>query len=124
MKPIDWRQRGSDGFGRRDDVQTLAFRKGESYGSRGHFSVRPGNAQARKFITGSPARDVCEARLDHLAKEAKFASSSAERQAINHKIIVAEKYLEVLQDDSFVPEPTPLSGFLWLVKDLVEGYHY
>jgi hypothetical protein len=67
---------------------------------------------------------ACEERLDDLAKEAKFATSKAERQSIDYKLTVAEKYLEVLQDGSFVPEPTTLTGFLCVVKDVVEDYHY
>jgi hypothetical protein len=48
----------------------------------------------------------CEERLDHLTKEAKFASSNAERLCIDYKLTVAEKYLETLQDGFFVHEPT------------------
>ena len=65
-----------------------------------------------------------EERLDDLIKERGFANSNAQRQAIKYKITVAEKYLEVLQDGSFVPEPTTLTGFLCVVKEVVEGYHY
>ncbi|MBV8414357.1 MAG: hypothetical protein JO251_04015 [Verrucomicrobia bacterium] len=63
-------------------------------------------------------------RLDDLIKERGFATSNAQRQSINYKITVVEKYLEVLQDGSFVPEPTTLTGFLCVVKEVVEGYHY
>ena len=35
---------------------------------------------------------------------------------------IYEADLEVLQDGFFIPEPTTLTGFLCVVKDLVEGY--
>jgi hypothetical protein len=67
---------------------------------------------------------ACQERLDDLTKEAKFASSNAGRQSTDCKLTVAKKYLEVLQDGSFVPEPTTLTGFLCVVKEVVEGYRY
>jgi hypothetical protein len=67
---------------------------------------------------------ACEERLDDLTKAAKFANSNSELQSVDYKVTVAEKYLEVMQDASFVPEPTTLTGFLWLVKDVIADYRY
>ena len=67
---------------------------------------------------------ACEERLDDLAQYAKLAISDSKLEAINYKLIVAEEYLEVVQDASFVPEPTTLTGFLRVVKDVIEDYRY
>jgi len=67
---------------------------------------------------------VCEERLDDLTKTAKFANSNSELQSVDYQVTVAEKYLEVMQDASFVPGPTTLTGFLWLVKDVIADYRY
>jgi len=67
---------------------------------------------------------VCEERLEDLTKATRFASSGSQLQSLDYKVTVAEKYLEVTQNASFVPEPTTLTGFLWLVKDVVEAYRY
>jgi hypothetical protein len=67
---------------------------------------------------------ACEERLDDLTQYAKFAVSQPRLESINNKLIVAEEYLHVVQDASFVPEPATLTGFLWVVKDVVEDYRY
>jgi hypothetical protein len=67
---------------------------------------------------------ACEERLDDLVRDAKFAKSNSELLSIDDKTAVAEKYLEVAQDGSFVPECTTLTGFLCVVKDVIEDFHY
>ena len=67
---------------------------------------------------------ACEERLDDLDQHAKFAISESKLESTNRKLIVAEEYLEVVQDASFVPEPTTLTGFLQVVKDVIEDYRY
>lgn len=67
---------------------------------------------------------ACEERLDDLVEYGKRAISNSKLESNNNKLIIAEKYLEVVQDASFVPEPTTLTGFLWVVKDVIEDYHY
>ena len=65
-----------------------------------------------------------EERLDELDEASKLAKSAPELQSSEGKLSVAEKYLEVVQDPSFVPEPTTLTGLLCVVKDVVEGDPY
>jgi hypothetical protein len=67
---------------------------------------------------------ACEERLDDLDEYAKSAISNSKLEATNNKIIIAEQYLEVVQDPSFVPESTTLTGFLWVVKDVIDDFHY
>jgi hypothetical protein len=65
---------------------------------------------------------ACEERLEDLTKAAKLATSAPEFQSLDYKVTVAEKYLEATQDASYVPEATTLTGFLWIVKDVVEAH--
>jgi hypothetical protein len=66
---------------------------------------------------------ACEERLDDLSNQTKLAKSKLEFQSAGYKLTVGEKYLEVVQDASFIPESTSLIGFLWLVKDVVADFH-
>ena len=67
---------------------------------------------------------ACEERLDDLTQYAKLAISDSKLESINYKLIIAKEYLKVVQDASFVPEPTTFTGFLQVVKDVIEDFRY
>jgi hypothetical protein len=67
---------------------------------------------------------ACEERLDDLTQRAKLAASATKLKSNHYKLIVADEYLEVVQNPSFVPEATTLTGFLQVVNDVVEGFRY
>jgi hypothetical protein len=67
---------------------------------------------------------ACEERLDDLAKDAQSARSKSDLLSIDYKTTVTEEYLEVAQNGAFVPECTALTGFLGVVKDVIEDFHY
>jgi hypothetical protein len=100
------------------------------YGLMGQLSRRkPANWPAVEEIVAESmnyyrftAGYACEERLEDLTKAVKLATSDSELQSLDYKVTVAEKYLEVTQDASYVPEATTLTGFLWVVKDVVEGH--
>jgi hypothetical protein len=63
---------------------------------------------------------ACEERLDFLTEKKSQASSGQEFQSRSDQILVADNYLEVVQDLSFVPATSQLTNFLFVVKEVLE----
>ena len=67
---------------------------------------------------------ACEERIDDLSKDEKVAASGSDLEDIQNELIVAKMYLKVTQDASVVPEATKVTGFLQLMKDVVQDFRY
>jgi hypothetical protein len=67
---------------------------------------------------------ACEERIDDLTKYEKVAVSGSDLKDIQNELIVAKMYLKVTQDASVVPEATKVTGFLQLMKDVIQDFRY
>jgi hypothetical protein len=86
--------------------------------------TQPSNLGGVKDLAGKAmhqyrlsASYACEERLANLAAFAPTDGESLEN--IQRKMIVAEEYLQVVRDGSFVPDAITSSGFDDLVKDVI-----
>jgi hypothetical protein len=65
------------------------------------------------------ARYACEERLDWLKQQLPLAASDAKAESRQRGMIVAEQYLRVVQDGSFVPHFASTAGMNELIRDVV-----
>ena len=66
---------------------------------------------------------ACEERLDYLRDRGRrlpAGSSANAEESLGQKVAIASEYLQVVQDRSFVPPCVTSTGFLWVMKDVLE----
>ena len=63
---------------------------------------------------------ACEERLGELIARERRPLADKDAEAARRKRIVAEEYLQVVQDGAFVPDSLTPAGFKMQVRDVVQ----